>query len=354
MSRLEVLDATVSEQRARWLDLWDSWPDREVLAHPDYVRLFATSAERPICAAYRADKGTILLPMLLRPVASERWAADDELSVDAVTPYGYGGAFAWNVGPQAVENFWDAFDAWAEREHMVTLFARLSLFPEQIAPFRGTIEERFGNVVRDLTSDGESIWRDYAHKVRKNVNKARRAGLVVERDEVGARLDAFLDIYYHTMDRRSAAELYYFPREFFERIVRDLRGQFAFFHVLYERRVVSTELVLVSDHRLYSFLGGTRAEAFDLRPNDLLKHEVIEWGRSVGKRAFVLGGSGRPDGILRYKLGFAPGGERPFFVGFRVLDKPGCARLVQQRRQWERVRGAAWDPSEGFFPPYRG
>ena len=38
-SRVEILDPGDPLDRAAWLELWNSWPDREIMAHPDYVRL---------------------------------------------------------------------------------------------------------------------------------------------------------------------------------------------------------------------------------------------------------------------------------------------------------------------------
>jgi hypothetical protein len=251
-------------------------------------------------------------------------------------------------------SFWDAHRSFVRSSRILSVFARLALFPEELLPFDGEVSVNAPNVVRDLSIGEEAIWRDYAHKVRKNVNRARANGLTVEIDLTGSAIDVFADVYWETMRRRSAAEGYFFGLEFFRRIVRDIQGGFAFFHVLAEDRVVSTELVLVSAQRLYSFLGGTREEALDLRANDLLKHEIIRWGCAQGKKAFVLGGGyGGADGIFKYKLGFAPQGETPFRVGKSVVDVASCDRLVELRREWERQSGRDWRPRENFFPSYR-
>ena len=350
---LRVLDAGVPEERAAWLDLWRRWPGREVQAHPDYVRLFARPADRAL-AATRGPGGPdagVLYPFILRPLAAEAWAADDEPARDLVTPYGYGGPFAWGAAREDAPAFWDDFEGWAAAQQVATSFARLSLFPDQLLAWRGEIADRMPNVVRSLDLAPEALWMDYAHKVRKNVKRARREGLEVELDEAGARLEGFLEIYYATMDRRDAARGYYFPREFFEAIVRDLRGHYLFVHVLDQGLLVSTELVLCSARHLYSFLGGTLPEAFPKRANDLLKHAVHTWGPGAGKAAYVLGGGyGGPDGIFRYKLSFAPGGEVSFRVATATHDPAAVERLVAARRAHE---GPEWSPGESWFPPYR-
>ncbi len=311
----------------RWLELWEAWPEREVHAHPEYLRLYEDEGTA-LCTG--ADG--VLYPFLLR-----------ERPVDVVTPYGYGGAF--RTGPADADAFWRDFDAWAAEQGVVSELVRLSLFPERLLPYPGNREPRLVNVVRDLEPSADELWADYEHKVRKNVKKARRSGLRVEIDEAGARLDDFVRLYEHTLDRRGAAERYRFPRAFFERIRERLAGHFVYAHVLEGRRVVSSELALLSATSAYSFLGGTDEAAFELRPNDLLKVELMLWAKDAGKRRFVLGGGQRDgDGIFRYKRSFAPDGLVAFEVGTRVL-RPDV---------YEELTRRAGGPREpGFFPAYR-
>jgi hypothetical protein len=354
MATIQFLDSAAPTDLAEWLARWQAWPGREVFAHPAYIRLFARPGDRVVCAAVSTASGGVLFPFVLRPVAIEPWAGKNEPACDLVTPYGYGGAFAWDCAEQESLMFRDRFHDWADANGVVASFARLSLFDAQQLPFDGDVVIDRPNIVRSLDITPEEIWHDYEHKVRKNVNCAKRAGLTAEIDPEGRRLDEFLAIYESTMDRRSADGGYYFPRKFFETLIRDLPGQFIFCHVLDRGRVVSTELVLVSAENIYSFLGGTLADAFSQRPNDLLKHEVILWGRQAGKLAYVLGGGYHgEDGIYRYKKSFAPNGKRPFCVGRRVHNTADYGRLVASRRQWEISQGNAWMPKPGYFPEYR-
>lgn len=347
-----VWDAARDSQRDAWLTVWKEQPDREVFAHPDYARLFAREGDRVVAAVQHSPRGVILFPLIVRPLASEWWAGG-ESHWDAATPYGYGGPFRW--GEVNTELFWDTFDRWANSQFLVTVFARRSLFSEQVLPWRGELEFKCHNVVRSLELDAETLWMDYEQKVRKNVQKARRAGLRVTVDTEGRHLDDFLEIYRETMQRRGAEEAYLFPRSFFETIINKLTGCFAFFLTHKGEVAVSAELVLCSAENLYSFLGGTRESAFADRPNDLLKHEIIEWGRAIRKRRFVLGGGYRAeDGIYRYKLSFAPEGAVPFFVGKRVLQSAIAERLISRRKAAEQERGVSWSPRDDFFPAYRG
>jgi hypothetical protein len=313
-----------------WLELWSSWPEREVYAHPRYVALYADEHSRALCAAWRSGDANVLYPFLLREVP---FAVD---ATDVTSAYGYGGAFAWGKRPA---EFWPAFDAWAAEQNVVSEFVRLALFEEELLPYPGEREQRLVNVVRDLAPSADELWMDAEHKVRKNVKRARAAGLRIEFDAEGARLDDFLRLYSHTLDRNEASPRYRFPPEFFER----LPDEHVYVHALLGDVVVSSELVLLSATNAYSFLGGTDEEAYAARPNDLLKWELILWLKEQGKHRFVLGGGYRDgDGIFRYKRSFAPHGLVPFYVGRRVL----------RRELYDELASRAGGNGD-FFPAYR-
>jgi hypothetical protein len=339
-----VLDAAVEADRAVWIALWERWPSREVFAHPAYVDLFATEGSAR-CAVFEHGDATVLYPFVLRDVPG----ADDAAPArDTTTPYGYGGAVVFGrVDSGGAADFWEHYDAWAHENSVVSEFVRFSLNAQALLPYPGDVVYKQDNVVRDLTCSAEELWMDFDHKVRKNVKKAVRSGVEVVVDLDGSRFEDFYRIYQSTMDRRDADSGYYFPIEFFEAIHEGLHGQFAYFHAIVDDRVVSTELVLVSATTLYSFLGGTLSDSFDLRPNDMLKHEVMLWGMKTGKSDFVLGGGFEPgDGIYRYKKAFAPGGARPFSVGTRVIDSRRYAELSDA--------SPAKATDDAYFPAYRG
>jgi hypothetical protein len=355
-----VLDAENPEGLASWLDLWRRFPDREVFAHPEYVRLYAGPSARPLCAAYRSESLLVLYPFLLRDLSCEPfWSPSVGAAYDIATPYGYGGPFACGdrYSPDA-GRFWEEFDGWCARNHVVSEFVRFSLLPERLLPYPGRAWRVADHVVRPLQPDQSQLWMDFAHKVRKNVNRATQSGVSIEiegADCGDSALDRFLDIYRQTMLRRQAAESYCFPRKIFGDIRANLPENAAYVFAMRNGETVAAELVLVSSRSVYSFLGGTREDAFAWRPNDLLKYEIIRWAKAQGKTEFVLGGGYRPDdGIFQYKLGFAPQGRVPYQQGGRVHDPDRYRMLVERRKTLENARGAAWEPPAAFFPQYRG
>jgi hypothetical protein len=352
-SRFHVCDSSVGCERENWLRHWTKWPEREVFAHPSYVELFLRDGQSARCAILASDSGYVLYPFIYRDLTTETyWKEEDQHGADIVTPYGYGGPYCWNVrdSQQLAAEFWGEFSTWTNANNIVSEFVRFTVFEESLLPYPGHKEVRLKNVIRNLDLDAESLWKDYKYKVRKNVKRAQDKGVRIEVDERGSHLDQFLDIYYATMERRSASQTYFFPRLFFERLCEQIIGQYAFFHAFLGDDIISTELVLLSECNVYSFLGGTDARYFELRPNDMLKHQIILWSKSRNKTNFVLGGGYQDDdGIFQYKQSFAPNSIRFFQVGWRIIDPNLYSHLVDSRNQ---QRGRA-DDNPSYFPAYR-
>lgn len=351
----QMLDGRNAEETQRWLSLWEAWSDREVFAHPEYVRLFATETSHPMCATATQGGATVLYPLLLREIDASALGLS-EAAYDLTAPYGYGGPFCTSGcdKEELAAAFWPEFERWAKESQVVSEFIRFSLFDEALLPYPGEKEKRLENVVCDLALDPERLWMGFEHKVRKNVNKAKRSGVEIALDSTGERLDDFLRIYEHTLTRREARSDYYFGREFFERINSNLAGHYLYLHAEYEGKIVSTELILLSKNSIYSFLGGTDEAYYQIRPNDLLKHEAILWAKQQGKTHFVLGGGYQPDdGIYKYKLGYAPQGITPFYVGRRIYNQPLYDELVERNRRQRVQETPQAELMSGFFPAYR-
>ena len=348
-----LLDAAVPEQRAQWVSLWHMWPIQDVVAHPGYAELFARPVDRVVCGCQIGVDSGILFPLIVRPICSEPWGHGEGKKCDVVSPYGFGGPFGW--GSYNVEKFWTEFKEWAKTIGAVSLFTRFSLFKDQLIPFFGDTVVKGPCVIVPLTQEPDGMLDTYAKTVRRNVRQAERVGVTLEPDPECRRLEEFLSVYYATMNRVGARPLYYFSKSFFEQMIAELPNQVLLFHALYNQQVVSSQLILISEHHLYAFLDGTLDEGLRLRANPSLSHEVNLWGSAQGKQHMVLGGgySGE-DGLLRYKQRYAPNRNVLFSVGSKIFDHDAHHALIKTRAAWEFQQGRHWAPSCDFFPAYRG
>lgn len=340
-----------ADDRGQWLRLW-AVTGKEPFAHPDYVALVSKGIGDPQCGWFTCSDGDIIFPFIRRELRSEEFPGE---WTDGVSPYGYGGPFS-TVNP-IPEAFFVALLKQMHEIKMITLFGRISLETD-VSEADGVEGCRAvalaQNVVVNLTRTSDDNWRHYEHKVRKNVNKARRFGLSATIRSGFADVEEFTSLYQSTMARRSAPSWYRFDRSFFVELeaalpdsliiaeVRDISG-----------RLISGEVVLRSPRNLYSFLGGTYSDSFPMAPNDLLKHTVIEYGQSKGLQSFVLGGGYiKDDGIFRYKRAFDRDGVRSFYGLQVIADRSICQFLTTTHTQTIH-HGKEDSEGESYFPPYR-
>ena len=336
------------EDQGKWDEIVRSFPDYDVFYLSDYSKAFMTEAPKngvPILLLYEDGTDRAINVVLRRDIS-----LDEKLSgkieegqyFDLITPYGYGG-FWGRVSDWEKLN--RAYSEYCLSKHYVCEFVRFELFTDYHRHYDGEVETRTHNVVRTLDMSIDDMWMDFKQKVRKNVKKANSHNLEIIIENTDAHLDDFLRIYYSTMDRTEAQGDYYFSRQFYLDL-NHMRDNVMYFHVVYEGRVISTELVIYGAENCYSYLGGTDREYFDVRPNDFLKFEIIKWAKEKGLKNFVLGGGyGADDGIFQYKLCLAPHGERDFYIGRKVFDAESYDKLVSLR--------AGEMLNEKFFPLYR-
>ena len=342
----------ITEYRINEAEKWDeivrSFPDYDVFYLSGYSKAFMQenlSNGVPVLLYYQKGSDRAVNVVLERDVAlDEKFVGKIEKGTyyDLITPYGYGG-FWGNVSN------WDelnkAYRDYCIDKNYICEFVRFELFSDYHIHFDGEVESRTHNVVRNLDSSIEDMWMNFKHKVRKNVKKANSYNLECIVEQGDAHIEDFLRIYYSTMDRSNAEEEYYFSKNFYETIC-EMKDNIAFFYVLHEEKVISTELVIYGSENCYSYLGGTDREYFDLRPNDFLKFEIIKWAKEKGLKNFVLGGGyGADDGIFQYKLALAPDGQYDFYIGRRIFNPESYEMLSNLR--YEKTLNAA------FFPKYR-
>jgi len=241
--------------------------------------------------------------------------------------------------------------------NVVSEFVREDLFAEHLTSRHdGEHLVLQQNVVVDLRVAMEERWLRYASKVRANVRHAEEAGLRVEVGDGKSFLEPFLGIYYATMERRHAKDYYFFAREKFQHLHDSLQpnGGLQYALVFLKERVVAAEFLLLSADTMYSFLSGTDAAYFKLRPAELLKHKIIAWGHDRGYSNFVVGGGLKAnDGLFQFKKAFEPHGLKDFWVRRVVWDKEKYDLLVTDREKWEMEKSRTWRPEPSFFPAYR-
>lgn len=327
--------AIVTPEDTRWQALYDAFaPDgRDVF----YAPAFAAHCQRTLyedqavrAAIAETDEGGFIYPFVQRGL--DRVTGSDRAAglADITSLYGLGGAITRGLSDPEIAAVHAQLRDYCQANGVICGFERIHpvLKDQRWIETCDRVLDVGETVIVDLTPDPDDLLAGFKHAARKAARKAIKSGVTVHVEENVQSLADFLRIYVGTMDRRDAGDFYYFPEHFFAEIFPALQGQAVYYYAVHQDRIVSCELVLVSDTFGHSFLGGTDRAAMEVAPNNLLKFEIMKDLRARGCRQFILGGGSQPgDGIFKYKLAFAPDGARPSIVGGHIYDPTAYDKL---------------------------
>lgn len=165
------------------------------------------------------------------------------------------------------------------------------------------------NYLIDLTQPERTLWQSVRSNARRNIQKARKSGVVIEEITDPARLPeayAVLKAVYRRLWVPLPAQ------EFFEAAYEILapKGMLRILAARLGETTIGVLTLLLHNGVVLYWYTGTLREYSAYRANDLLVWQALEWGQRQGYRLFDFGGAGRPDepyGVRDFKAKF--GGE---------------------------------------------
>jgi len=355
MADYEIL---TSDDSRRWHDYLSMLPaeQQDVYYTPEYYKLYEANGDGVAkCFVFKKDRDIALYPFLLNRINDLGYELDDEY-FDIQGAYGYNGVGAYGYNGVISTGMIDRFQAelvmalheYTQQHNVVTEFIRIN--PLIASKFKYSdyfCLSKISTIYFTNLEAGNILYDEYEHSTRKNIKKAQREGLQVKSNK-GIENDKsfrqiFIDIYCSTMDRHKADDFYYFTDEYFLNLTSQLSGCSRIYVAFIENRAISSELVLFDRTRSYSFLGGTLPEWFSYRPNDLLKHTIINDMKSEGLRYFILGGGSQDgDGISRYKKSFGKTNATDFSIGTKIHNQRVYDRLLEQWKEKHPISAAKY------------
>ena len=351
MGSFELLGITDS---SKWTRYFESLPpgQQDIYYTPEYYSICEMEGKgKAQCFVFRTENEIALYPFLLN-VIDGPGNIPDKKYFDIQGAYGYNGVISSSYEDAFARSFSDAFEKFAVDSDIIAEFTRFNpvlknhLFSSYLNPSYNQ-----ENIIVDLSVD--SLEKDsYEYSTRKNINKAVRNNLQFLKftgTEISAGLlEQFLQIYYATMRRNGADETYYFPLSYFESVAATLGEACTYYFISYQNTIIAAELVLLGKSAGYSFLGGTLTDYYEYRPNDFLKHKIIEDLRNRGFEYFCLGGGG--ENLIRYKKSFAKNGSVSFYIGRKIYNPAVYEEVV---RQWTGKNPDKSEKYKNIFLKYR-
>lgn len=324
-------------QKQEWNDSLAKLPveQQDIYYTPEYYSLYEANGDGKACCFVFEKYGDIALyPFLINSVNELGYDLDKEY-YDIQGAYGYNGVVASSYDDKFTEDFYKFFLEYCVKQNIIAEFTRFHpiLKNHKFAKNYELINANL-NVVVNLTDN--DIWMNsYEHSTRKNIKKALRNDLFVKCLS-GLKADKhfikeFVEIYNKTMDRNGAKKFYYFNYGYFNKISSEFGDRAKFFFTFKDDKIISCELVICGSEIGYSFLGGTLTDYYKYRPNDILKHNIIENLKQDEYKYFCLGGGISPnDGIFNYKKKFSKNGIYKFFIGKKIHNNAIYNNIIEQ------------------------
>ncbi len=331
--KFEVLSL---KNKKEWTTLLSKLPieQQDIYFTPEYYELYENNGDgKAQCFVFEENDKIALYPFLINSVNELGYDLDNEY-YDIQGAYGYNGVVTNSFSTDFIDKFYKAFDEYCLRNNIIAEFIRINPVIDNISKYRKDIDVIYNNenILVNLTI--EDILNTYEYSVRKNIKKAisNKLEYYVKNGNniLNEELNAFYNIYVHTMQRTQAEDFYYLNEHFFKSAASILKEKSLFAFVKKDNSIISCELILLGANVAYSYLGGTFSEYYQYRPNDYLKHKSIEMLKELGYNYFLLGGG--PDGVLKYKKKFASNGIIPFYIGKKIHNQKIYNEVV---KQWE-------------------
>lgn len=343
------------EDKNKWKVFLQRLPpeQQDIYYTPEYYSLYENYGDgEAMCFVFEKDGDIALYPFLINSVNSLGYDLDKEY-YDIQGAYGYNGVVTSSYEPNFIKEFYNEFNSFCSQKSIIAEFSRFHpiLNNESFVQSYMSIIPEMDNVILNLEDDN-IYFNSYEYSTRKNIKKAEKNNLIVEqyigKDIKKYMINEFETIYRDTMKRNNADKYYLFNSSFFENIFKKLPNSVMLSFTKYKNQYISSEITPFSNYIAYSFLGGTYSDYFHLRPNDLLKHNIIIKLKELGLKYFCLGGGS--EGIVKFKKSFSKNGISKFYIGKKIHNPDIYNKVI---RNWEMKYPEKTEKYKNYLLKYR-
>ena len=343
MSNLNIL--TLNDQK--WDETVRSFKDHDIYYLNGYLKSLKINGDgEPLLFYYDDGETRGINVVLKRDVANLDYFKDIEKNsiFDFTTPYGYGG---WIIEGGDYRKLFFEYETWCKKNNIISEFVRFHPLTENQKYSVNTYDViPLGQVISMDCRNEDVLWANMSSRNRNKIKKAINTGVTVSYGGI-EKLEDFIRIYEETMARDNAEDYYFFKKEYYDCLFKDLKDNLMVFSAEKDGKILSTCIVFMENERLSYHLAGSTRVSGNIYETNLLIYEVAKWGNRNGYKSFLLGGGvgSHEDYLYQFKRGFDDKHSYQFYIGKRVYLNDGYEELVSRR-------GKIDNPD--FFPAYRG
>lgn len=249
----------------------------------------------------------IALPLVLRPIEQTVW-------FDLTSVYGYCGPFSSRVKFDFDQNFIDYFQInlkdYCIKNNIVSLFSRLHplMIQKPLFTKMGEVSPINKTVLIDLRLSMDDQKRQYRKSLKSELNQLRRKGFYIQEAHSDEDIEAFIEIYYKTMDRVRASRNYYFSKDYFLFFLRNNNFLTKLLLAKLDGKIVAGGIFTITNKVMQYHLAGTTEEFIKDAPMKLIIEEARLLANNLSLDYFHLGGGvggSEVDSLFKFKSGFS-------------------------------------------------
>lgn len=342
--------------RPEWDTIVKSFNNYDIYYLSGYLHAFKIHGDgEPILVYYEDSSIKGICAYMLRDISAEKRIKDipPKCYYDVVTPYGYGGfIFDGKVTSQRISSFFSEYKKFMKNNGIICAFTRWHPLLQNQNILRGLSNViDLGKTIHIETTDENLIMKNMESKDRCTIRKAVKNGITIEHSKDPKLFDKFIEIYNQTMDKDHAAVYYYFQKEFYESIIKNIYDNFEMFYAVLDGNIIAMSIILFCNGLMHYHLSGSIFEYRRLNATNLLLYEAAVYGAKNGYTKFHLGGgvgSGE-DPLYKFKRSFNKYSNNQFSISKDIFDNEIYNEIVENRKS----NDPDFNENSAFFPLYR-
>ncbi|MFR1865553.1 lipid II:glycine glycyltransferase FemX [Eisenbergiella massiliensis] len=351
-----MLDIISFKEETKWNSVVKSFNNWDVYYLYEYSVSFMIHGDGiPLLFYFTDDKMRMCYIMMLNDLANTKvyeMTLDKNQYYDLTTPYGYGGPIVdGKINNISVTVFMNEMAEYCRQHNIVSQFFRFSPWMMNHLVLDSFCEQKFlKHTIFMDTIDVPRIFDNMDSKNRNMVRKAIKYGVTITQDS-GERLEQFISIYNETMVRDAAEQYFFFEKEYYMYIIKNMVNNVRFFYAEKEGEIISVAMILFGNKRAHYHLSGMRTDARGFGSMNLLLYEIACWASHEGVRLFHLGGGvNAEDSLFKFKKQFNKQGRFEFWIGANVFLQTEYEELIKLRKDLN----PEWNDRNKFMIKYRG
>lgn len=270
----------------------------------EYVKLYENDVKQALAFVWEKEEKILIFPFLLEAIPGTSF-------YDFETAYGYGGPISNSDDKNFLSDAWNNFIDIARNKNILAGFIRLHplLNNDEFLDSNFTIINDRNTIAINLEYTPTDIWQKEIHSKHRNViRKASDSGLIFSLDENLDRIDQFVEVYNSTMKRIDADSFYFFSKDYYEKLKRNLSEHSFLGIVSRDSSILAMAIFFYSGSYGHYHLAGSYSESLKYYPNNLLLYKAALELKERGCKYLHLGGglsSSPDDNLFKFKKRFS-------------------------------------------------